>query len=127
MEQFEHGKLQYAVQHSYDLGDDAWCVELSEALRAPQAWAEIPGAVSHVPGSAFVIAVVPDEDPRREPTIHFCGGAERDIPYQVMRWFMEKVTEEVERCHLALIASAEGDVAPPETRKVGGSTPPLAT
>jgi hypothetical protein len=47
--------------------DDAWCVELSEAVPAPAAWAEIPDAETYLPGVAFLVAVVPDEDPDLSP------------------------------------------------------------
>lgn len=47
---------------------DAWRVELSEAVLAPAAWVEIPSAEKHLPGAAFPVAVLPDEDPNLEPT-----------------------------------------------------------
>ncbi|MET8297559.1 hypothetical protein ABZW02_26380 [Streptomyces sp. NPDC005180] len=41
-------------------------------------------------------AVVPDEDPMREPTLCFDPqGGHLDIPYEVMRWFMGQVEEEI--------------------------------
>ncbi|MFI9103134.1 hypothetical protein ACIGXA_21690 [Streptomyces fildesensis] len=98
----EHAGRHYAIQFHYALPDDAWCVELSEAVPAPAAWAEIPDAASHLPGTAFLVAVVPDEDPHLEPTVRVHSHAEQVIPYEIMRWFMENVTEEVERCRTAL-------------------------
>jgi tRNA (Thr-GGU) A37 N-methylase len=40
----EHAGHHYAIQCHYALPDDAWRVELSEAVLAPASWAEIPGA-----------------------------------------------------------------------------------
>ncbi|MEI5527953.1 hypothetical protein WB401_35695 [Streptomyces brasiliscabiei] len=95
------GGRHYAVQFHYALPDDAWCVELSEAVPAPAAWADIPHAETHVPGAAFQVAVVPDEDPDLEPTVHIHSHDEHVIPYEIMRWFMEHVAEQVERCRIA--------------------------
>jgi hypothetical protein len=81
--------VRYAIQATYAVPDDAWYLELSEAGPAG------------LPGSAFLTAIVPDEDPSREPMIAFPPTAEREVPYRVMRWFMEKVTEEVERSRAA--------------------------
>ncbi|MFD7862248.1 hypothetical protein [Streptomyces sp. NPDC059783] len=97
----EHQGRHYAIQFGYSLHDDAWHVELSEAGPAPAEWAGNPAAVSHLPGAAFLIAVIPDEDPELEPTVHLYGDNERAVPYEIMRWFMEHVTEEVERCRAA--------------------------
>jgi hypothetical protein len=55
-----------------------------------------------VPGAPFVEALVPDEDPDIEPTVHTDIHDAHVIPYEVMRWFMEKVAEEVERCRASL-------------------------
>jgi hypothetical protein len=96
-----HAGRHYAVQFHYALQEDAWCVELSEAVPAPAAWADVPHAESHLPGPAFMVAVVPDEDPNLEPSVHIRGDHERVIPYEIMRWFMEHVAERVERCRLA--------------------------
>ncbi len=101
----EHGGRHYAVQFHYALPDDAWRVELSEALPAPVSWSKIPDAPAHLPGPPFVVAVVPHEDPSAEPTVHIHGQGEHVIPYEVMRWFMEKVAEEVERCRMAMQAT----------------------
>jgi hypothetical protein len=96
-----HAGRHYAVQFFYALPDDAWCVELSEAVPAPAAWAEIPNAKTHLPGAAFLVAVIPDEDPRLDPTIHIHSHDEHVIPYEIMSWFMEHVAERVERCRIA--------------------------
>ncbi|BFU47278.1 hypothetical protein KRMM14A1004_55150 [Krasilnikovia sp. MM14-A1004] len=45
----------------------------------------------------------------RFSTIHVSGGEPRDIPYAVMRWFMGKVIDEVERGRAAPATSTEGD------------------
>ncbi|OLF12623.1 hypothetical protein [Actinophytocola xanthii] len=92
-----HGERRYAVQHHYAVPDSAWHVELSEAVPAPAEWAEIPGSVTHLAGDAFLTAVVPDEDPEREPTVHLHGAGETVVPYEIMRWFMDQVSEEVRR------------------------------
>ncbi|MEW2384472.1 hypothetical protein AB0873_20605 [Micromonospora sp. NPDC047707] len=89
-EEFEHAGVPYSVQFAYDM--DAWCMELSEA-----------NAVTRLPGPAFLVAVVPDEDMAPEPTIHVGSTGERDIPYEVMRWFMAKVAEQVEQRGAGLI------------------------
>ncbi|MEU9074014.1 hypothetical protein [Kitasatospora sp. NPDC048538] len=98
----EHAGRHYAVRFHYALPDDAWCVELSEAVPAPASWAGIPGAETHLPGAAFLVAVIPDEDPDLEPTVHVHGHDEHVIPYEVMRWFMDLVAEQVARCRTAL-------------------------
>jgi hypothetical protein len=98
-EHFECAGRRYALEFTYAVPDDAWYIELSEAVPAPSAWADIPGAFSHLPGPALLVAVVPDQDPAREPMIHVNG--KHAIPYEIVRWFMEKVGEEVERCRAA--------------------------
>jgi len=60
------------------LPDDSWAVELSEAVPAPAEWAETPNAATHLPGSAFLVA----------------------LPYAIMQWFVEQVAEQVERCRI---------------------------
>jgi hypothetical protein len=96
-----HAGRHYAIQFHYALPDDAWCVELSEAVPAPAAWAEIPHAETHLPGDAFLVAVIPDEDPDLEPAVHIHSHDGHVIPYEVMGWFMEHVAEQVERCRSA--------------------------
>ena len=98
----EHAGRHYAILFHYALPDHAWSVELSEAVPAPAAWAGIPDAATHLPGSAFVVALVPDEDPEQEPTVHIHGDDEHVIPYEIMRWFMERVADQVEGCRAAL-------------------------
>ncbi|MGW6444535.1 hypothetical protein [Lentzea sp. NPDC055074] len=90
-----HAGRHYAVQFHYALPDDAWCVELSEA--AP---VETPDAEPHWPEAAFLVAVVPDEDPALEPAVHIHSHDEHVIPYEIMRWFMERVADQVEGCRL---------------------------
>ena len=97
MDEFEHGGVRYAVQRHYAVPDSSWIVELSESEPAPAAWADRPGAVSRLPGRAFLTAVVPDGDPAAEPSLHLHGGAEHDVPWTVVRWFMARVAEEVGR------------------------------
>lgn len=48
-----------------------------------------------------MVAVIPDEDPGLEPTVHLHSRDEHVIPYEIVRWFMEHVAEQVERCRLA--------------------------
>ncbi|WP_455361921.1 hypothetical protein [Streptomyces sp. SYSU K21746] len=103
----EHDGRHYAVQFHYALHDDAWCVELSEAVPAPAAWADIPGSLTHLPGRAFLVAVIPDDDPALEPTVHIHSHDEHVVPYEIMRWFMGHVTDQVERCAVALAVEAE--------------------
>ncbi|MFF5403594.1 hypothetical protein ACFY8K_05055 [Streptomyces misionensis] len=101
----EHAGRQYAVRFHYALPDDAWAVELSEAVPAPAARDDIPDAVRHLPGDAFMVAFVPDEDPDLEPTVHIHGHDEHVVPYEIMRWFMELVADQVERCRTAFAQS----------------------
>ncbi|AWZ04450.1 MULTISPECIES: hypothetical protein [unclassified Streptomyces] len=75
-----HPNGDYAITAMYSLPDDAWYLELD--LVAEQ--------------RTLVGAVVPDEDPAREPTVSFDpDGRHVDIPFEVMRWFMEQVEEEI--------------------------------
>jgi hypothetical protein len=95
----EHAGRHYAVLFHYALPDDAWVVELSEAVPAS---AENPdAAVTHLPGAAFLVALVPDEDPNLQPTVRVYSPDECVVPYEVMRWFMEQVADQVERCRTA--------------------------
>jgi hypothetical protein len=116
----EHAGRHYAVRFHCALPDDAWAVELSEAVPAPAAGAGIPGAATHRPGAAFLVGFVPDEDPNLEPTVHIHSYDEHVIPYEIMRWFMEQVTDQVERCRAAhaqddAVASARPRGQPPCT------------
>ncbi|GAB3209042.1 hypothetical protein GCM10027294_21840 [Marinactinospora endophytica] len=97
----EHEGRHYAVLFHYASPEDAWAVELSEAVPAPATGAEEP-AVAHVPGPAFLVALVADEDPDLEPAVRVHSPAERVVPYEIMRWFMEQVADQVERCRIAL-------------------------
>ncbi|WP_030693708.1 hypothetical protein [Streptomyces globisporus] len=70
----------YALTTMYSVPDDAWYLELDQ-----------------VGGQrALVLAIVPDEDPGREPTVCFAAGrGDHDIPYTVMRWFLDQVDAEI--------------------------------
>ncbi|MGW5641067.1 hypothetical protein [Streptomyces sp. NPDC003832] len=75
-----HPSRDYAITAMYSVPDDAWYLEL-DLLREHR---------------ALVTAVVPDEDPRREPTVCFDPqGRHLDIPYEVLRWFMDQVADEI--------------------------------
>ncbi|MGW3636119.1 hypothetical protein ACWD7F_39585 [Streptomyces sp. NPDC005122] len=106
----EHAGRHYAVQFHYALPDDAWAVELSEAVSAPAAWAENPSAERYLPGTAFLVTFVPDEDSDLEPTVHIHSHDEHVIPYEIMRWFMEQVAEQVERGRIAFGQGGRGAV-----------------
>ncbi|MFE5398683.1 hypothetical protein ACFQ9U_29515 [Streptomyces sp. NPDC056568] len=95
----EHLGRHYAVLFHYALPDDAWAVELSEAV--PTAAESPDSAVTHSPGPAFLVALVPDEDPNLQPTVRMWSPDERVVPYEVMRWFMRQVADQVERCRIA--------------------------
>lgn len=104
----EHAGRHYAVQFHYALPDDSWAIELSEAVPAPDAWAELADSPRYLPGPAFLVALVPDEDPSLEPTVHIRAQDERAVPYQVVAWFMQKVAEEVEHARAGFRAEARG-------------------
>lgn len=75
-----HPNGEYAITAMYSVPDDAWYLELD--LVAGQ--------------RTLVTAIVPDEDPARDPTVCFDpGGQHVDIPYEVMRWFMDQVEDEI--------------------------------
>ncbi|MET9621919.1 hypothetical protein ABZZ37_14265 [Streptomyces sp. NPDC006464] len=77
---FRHPGGDYAITAMYSVPDDAWYLELD--LVAGQ--------------RNLVTAVVPDEDPAREPTVCFNPHAgHADVPYEVMRWFMHQIDEEI--------------------------------
>ncbi|MFF4243651.1 hypothetical protein ACFYY2_04145 [Streptomyces sp. NPDC001822] len=97
----EHAGHHYAVQFHYALPDDSWAVELSEAVPAPGAVTETPNAATRVPGQAFLVALIPDEDPGLEPTVRIHSPDEHVIPYEIMQWFMEQVADQAERCRTA--------------------------
>jgi len=75
-----HPDGDYAITAMYSVPDDAWYLELDL----------VDGQRN------LVIAIVPDEDPTREPTVCFNPrGGQVDVPYKVMRWFMHQVDEEI--------------------------------
>ncbi|TQF06097.1 hypothetical protein E6W39_32590 [Kitasatospora acidiphila] len=75
-----HPNGEYALTVLYSVPDDAWYLEL--------------GLVAD--RQALIIGIVPDEDPAREPTVCFNSqGQHVDIPYDVMRWFMDEVEDEI--------------------------------
>ncbi|MEU8756562.1 hypothetical protein AB0C88_39345 [Streptomyces chartreusis] len=77
---FRHPDGDYAITAMYSVPDDAWYLELD--LVAGQ--------------RTLVTAIVPDEDPAREPTVCFNPTAgHADVPYEVMTWFMHQVDEEI--------------------------------
>ncbi|MEV4992967.1 hypothetical protein [Streptomyces niveus] len=77
---FRHPDGDYSITTMYSVPDDAWYLELD--LVAGQ--------------RTLVTAIVPDEDPAREPTVCFNPQAgHADVPYGVMRWFMHQVDEEI--------------------------------
>lgn len=73
---------------------------LAVLLRCERDTYETP-TVTRLPGAAFVVALVPDEDPNLEPPVHIHGHDQYLVPYEIMRWFMEQVTDQVERCRTA--------------------------
>ncbi|WP_234351569.1 hypothetical protein [Streptomyces sp. XY413] len=95
--------------------DDAWALELSEAVPGPAAWAENSIVERHLPGAAFLVTFVPDEDPDLEPTVHIHSHDEHVIPYEIMRWLMEQVAEQVERCRIAFEQDGRQTVHLPPT------------
>ncbi|MFF2777485.1 hypothetical protein ACFVU3_21550 [Streptomyces sp. NPDC058052] len=97
----EHAGRHYAVLFHYALPDDAWAVELSEAQPVPAGGDQPPGAVTHLPGPAFLVTLVPDEDPDEEPTVRVYSPADRVVPYEIMLWYLEQVADQVRRCRAA--------------------------
>jgi hypothetical protein len=104
---YDHAGRRYVVESNYSLSDSAWHLELSETRPAPAEWADIPNAVKFLPGRVFLVAAVPDEDPSREPYVAFDLLHEQPIPFEVMRWFMEKAVGEVEWVRAAMAANAD--------------------
>ncbi|RST16365.1 hypothetical protein E2C00_01150 [Streptomyces sp. WAC05374] len=98
----EHAGRHYAILFHYALPDDAWSVELSVAVPTAARVAEnSDAAVTHLPGVAVLRALVPDEDPKLEPTVRVYSPDEQVVPYEILRWFMEEVADQVERCRAA--------------------------
>ncbi|MFJ3876826.1 hypothetical protein ACIPW5_05140 [Streptomyces sp. NPDC090077] len=70
----------YAVVAMYSVADEAWHLELEHV------------AVQH----HLATAVVPDEDPAREPTVRFhTAGGRAEVPCEVLRWFVDQVDAEI--------------------------------
>ncbi|MFI8006680.1 hypothetical protein [Streptomyces sp. NPDC086010] len=70
----------FSLTTVYSVPDDSWSLELDLAAT----------------GRTLVMAIVPDEDPAREPTVCFdTPGEHLDIPYAVIRWFMDQVETEI--------------------------------
>ncbi|MFE7614665.1 hypothetical protein [Streptomyces sp. NPDC057496] len=77
---FRHPDGDYAITAMYSVPDDAWYLELDRVAGQRN----------------LMTAIVPDEDPAREPTVCFNPQAGHvDVPYEVMRWFMHHVDEEI--------------------------------
>ncbi|MEV5725356.1 hypothetical protein AB0N50_06005 [Streptomyces pharetrae] len=77
---FTHPDGDFAITSLYSVPGDAWYLELDLVGRRRN----------------LVTAIVPDEDPAREPTVCFNpDGPHLDIPYDVVRWFMDRVEEEI--------------------------------
>ncbi|GAA3047774.1 hypothetical protein GCM10020229_68890 [Kitasatospora albolonga] len=68
----------YLTTTSYVLDDDAWHLELEDLRRQ----------------RLLVTAVIPDEDPAREPALRF-EPQDHEVPYEVMRRFMDRVEAEI--------------------------------
>ncbi|MEU3600509.1 hypothetical protein ABZ714_17595 [Streptomyces sp. NPDC006798] len=80
MPPLNHPDGEYAITAVYAVADDAWYLELD--LVAEE--------------RTLVTAIVPDEDPAREPTLCFdSAGPHHDIPYEVVRWFTGQVEREI--------------------------------
>ncbi|MEE1757019.1 hypothetical protein [Streptomyces sp. SP18CS02] len=76
----EHDGGHYAIRIMYAVPDDAWYLELDVTADR----------------KTVALAIVPDEDPEREPTVCFGPDAgHRHIPYDVMTWFMDHVAQEI--------------------------------
>ncbi|MGC0334336.1 hypothetical protein RKD23_007326 [Streptomyces sp. SAI-170] len=77
---YPHPDGDYAITTMYSVPDDAWYLELDLVDEQRN----------------LVTAIVPDEDPTREPTVCFNLHARHvDVPYEVMRWFMDQVDKEI--------------------------------
>ncbi|MFV2117921.1 hypothetical protein ACE14D_05555 [Streptomyces sp. Act-28] len=70
--------LDHRITRTYALHDDAWHIELD-----------------HGDAPFLLTAVIPDEDPAREPVLHLFAPEGHDVPYDVMLWFMAEVADEV--------------------------------
>ncbi|MCQ8770454.1 hypothetical protein [Streptomyces telluris] len=77
---FPHPDGDYMITAMYSVPDEAWYLELELAAKQLH----------------LMTAVVPDEDPAREPTVCFePHGRHVQIPYEAMRWFLDQVDEEI--------------------------------
>jgi hypothetical protein len=90
--------VRYCVQAVYASPDDAWCLELSKTVPAPAEWSAIAGAVRELPGPAFLVAMVPDEDLSRAPSVMF---GDYELPFEVLQRFVALVEAEDARVRLA--------------------------
>lgn len=71
----------YALEIMYSVPDDAWYLELEHI----------------VDQRTVMTAIVPDEDPGREPTVCVDPvSGHHHVPYDVVRWFMGHVECEIE-------------------------------
>ncbi|MER5587342.1 hypothetical protein ABT090_37680 [Streptomyces asoensis] len=57
------------------------------------------------PEPASLVAFVPDEDPVLEPTVRIHD--EHVIPYEITRWFVEQVAEQVKRCRITFVQDGQ--------------------
>ncbi len=75
-----HPDGHYAITAMYSVIDDAWNLELDRVAGQRN----------------LVTAVIPDEDPTQEPTMcFFAGHGDVEIPYEVIRWFMGQVEDQI--------------------------------
>ncbi|MFF8513041.1 hypothetical protein ACF064_33715 [Streptomyces sp. NPDC015492] len=75
-----HPDGDYTITAMYSVPDDAWYLELNRGVGQ----------------QPLATAIVPDEDPAREPAVRFCPNTGRtEVPYEVLRWFMHQVAEEI--------------------------------
>ncbi|MDG4857003.1 hypothetical protein P8605_02315 [Streptomyces sp. T-3] len=65
-----------------------------------------------MPGVPFLAVVIPDEDPGLEATIRIYSHEQHVIPYEIMRWFMDHVAEQVEHCRAVLRRAELGQKGP---------------
>ncbi|MEV7601558.1 hypothetical protein AB0O91_29765 [Kitasatospora sp. NPDC089797] len=71
----------HGITAGYDLSDDSYVLELNRVTD----------------GRTLLAAIIPDEDPAREPVISVNPGLQpTEIPYEVMRWFLQQVEEEID-------------------------------
>ena len=78
------------MDNVYSLPDDAWMLEL--IVLAPAS------AARQFAGTPIAVGEVPDEDPARDPVVRFPGLGDQALPHAVVRWFLDEVTAEVQRC-----------------------------